>query len=206
MCLIKMTFRNREAPNRDRLSTRMFYLLLLPVVYLTAQAQSIQPAEGLIEVNGIAYRLDGANLPAADAVCKDSDGEWPCGKAAWQALRTKLSEDSVHCQVLITIGSTANDFLPAECTVGETDSLNAWLVREGWALAGRADSAPFRSEETLAQTEGLGLWRGGFHPPEAWRGTPAQDCSVCSARHQSVIRTRNLRQQTEGAVESDAQN
>jgi endonuclease YncB( thermonuclease family) len=56
----------------------------------------------------------------------------------------------------------------ATCTLPDGSDLNAWLVREGWALAyglGRA----YRGEEAEAQAARRGIWSGNFLPPWEWR-------------------------------------
>lgn len=56
----------------------------------------------------------------------------------------------------------------ARCRVGRVE-INAWLVREGWALADRAYSLDYVVEEALAEREGKGVWAGSFIPPWEWR-------------------------------------
>jgi hypothetical protein len=58
--------------------------------------------------------------------------------------------------------------LIAVCYVGSTD-LNAWLVRNGWALADRRYSRDYVPEERRAEADGAGIWRGEFVPPWDWR-------------------------------------
>jgi hypothetical protein len=58
--------------------------------------------------------------------------------------------------------------LIAVCYVGSTD-LNAWLVRNGWALADRRYSRDYVPEERRAEADEAGIWQGEFVPPWDWR-------------------------------------
>lgn len=58
--------------------------------------------------------------------------------------------------------------LIAVCYVGDTN-LNAWMVRNGWALAYRRYSTEYVPEEQQAKAEKAGIWRGRFVPPWDWR-------------------------------------
>jgi endonuclease YncB( thermonuclease family) len=56
----------------------------------------------------------------------------------------------------------------------DDESLNATIVREGWALAwyperGAILGLTFDEEEAAAAAAGFGLWRGAFIPPWKWR-------------------------------------
>ena len=46
--------------------------------------------------------------------------------------------------------------------------MNAWLVREGWALA-YGYTTPYRPEEAEAQAARRSIWVGSFMPPWDWR-------------------------------------
>jgi len=49
------------------------------------------------------------------------------------------------------------------------DDLNAWMVREGWALAFVRYSTAYVKEEEKAHSAERGLWRGAFIAPWDWR-------------------------------------
>ena len=49
------------------------------------------------------------------------------------------------------------------------EDLNAWLVREGWALAYVAYSTAYAPAEENARTQKRGLWQGAFVAPWDWR-------------------------------------
>jgi hypothetical protein len=54
------------------------------------------------------------------------------------------------------------------CTLRGED-LNAWLVREGWALAYIRYSTAYTSAEENARLQKRGLWQGAFIAPWDWR-------------------------------------
>ncbi len=170
-----------------------------------AQSQvAIHPTKGYLVLNDTTYRLDGATLPHPDALCQSDSGNWRCGETAWTALQEHATSGRVDCRPLISLSASMSttDALPAECTVNGA-SLNAWLVRYGWALIDDSPAAPFQEEETLAQQEAIGIWRDGFMPPRKWRAAASSECNVCTARHESIVRSKETRQQTSANENAD---
>ena len=165
---------------------------------------AVHSAKGVLILNETAYRLDGASLPQPDALCEANSGTWRCGETAWTALQEHATSGRVDCRPLVSlsVSMSTTDTLPAECTVNGA-SLNAWLVRYGWALADDSPAAPFQEEETQAQQEALGIWRDGFMPPQKWRAAASSECNVCTARHESIVRSKEARQQTSANENAD---
>jgi hypothetical protein len=59
--------------------------------------------------------------------------------------------------------------LVAICNLGD-QSINAWMVRQGWAVDYRQYSkGEYRAEEAQAKQNRLGVWRGEFVMPWDWR-------------------------------------
>ena len=56
----------------------------------------------------------------------------------------------------------------ARCHAGG-ESINAWMVREGWATAYLRYSVAYRPEQIVAWWHGSGLWAGSFEAPEDHR-------------------------------------
>jgi hypothetical protein len=56
----------------------------------------------------------------------------------------------------------------ADCRIGSED-LNAWMVREGWALAFIRYSKTYVPDEAAARGARRGLWSGAFIAPWDWR-------------------------------------
>ena len=178
--------------------------LVLTLSYVLAVAQNtieIQPDKGLLVIDGHPFVLQGSTVIGLDHTCRTSAGDWSCGQAAWRALEDRARRDVITCTPSVSLTGSTTAPVPAECTVNNAN-LNAWLVRRGWALSDNTPSALFVSEENAAQAEQLGIWRDGFIPPSHWRAL-ATECSACSARHQSIVRTRELRQQSSPASNSN---
>ena len=55
-----------------------------------------------------------------------------------------------------------------KCYLADED-LNAWMVREGWALAYVKYSSAYVRAEENARTQQRGLWQGAFIAPWDWR-------------------------------------
>jgi endonuclease YncB( thermonuclease family) len=132
-------------------------LLIYHAVYRYRATEPLAPVTGYarvvdgdsIEVAGVRIRLDGIDAPELDQPCTDADGRtWSCGKTAADELRRFIK------------GRDGSD-------------VNAWSVRQGWALAsGRAGN--YRSEQNEAQAARRGIWAGSFTPPREWRQHHAQ--------------------------------
>ena len=175
-------------------------------VLMTGTSQAAEPAhtlpdKGLLRVGDQLISLYGVSLPAPSQVCEDDDIPWPCGAIAWQALDQHLLNGKLDCVYVPLLGSSGGITLTAECWVGERN-LNRWLVESGWALTVSDTESVYHADERLAQRNNLGLWRGGFIPPDTWRPAGLGEnaaCSVCTARHQSMVRTREKKRQVDKA-------
>ena len=165
---------------------------------------AVYPVKGVLILDDTAYRLDGVSLPQPDALCQANSGTWRCGEAAWTALQNHVTSGGGECRPLIALSASTStmDSLRAECTLNDA-SLNAWLVRYGWALADDSPAAPFQEEEAQAQQEALGIWRDGFMPPRKWRAAASSECNVCSARHESILRSKETRQKASADGDAD---
>ena len=88
-----------------------------------------------------------------------------CGRDATAALVTRIGAQSVTCK-----GDKRDRYkrLIGVCYVGQLD-LNAWMVRNGWAVAYRKYSMDYIDEEKAAQDNRRGIWKGRFIPPWKWR-------------------------------------
>ena len=70
--------------------TVLFLLILYSVqsaaVELSGKAETF-PENGLIELLGKEILFHGVQIIPLNATCKDSNGEWSCGKQAWRELK-----------------------------------------------------------------------------------------------------------------------
>ena len=81
------------------------------------------------------YRLDGIDAPEIDQTCLDQGGEvWPCGVAARDRLSAYIGSRAVRCDDKGLDPASKHRRIGICSIEGETATLNAWLVREGWAI------------------------------------------------------------------------
>ncbi|MXW85599.1 MAG: thermonuclease family protein [Boseongicola sp. SB0673_bin_14] len=119
-----------------------------------------------IEVQGQRVRLHGIDAPESAQTCTDAAGRpYGCGQVATNALASMVDRSSVACRVrdIDRYGR-----LIAVCYRGETD-LNAWMVRDGHAMAYRRYSRDYVGHEDAARARRAGIWQGRFVAPWDWR-------------------------------------
>ena len=118
-----------------------------------------------LEIQDVDIRLHGIDAPESAQTCIASSQRWPCGRRSANALDAKIDRRTVRCE-----GRDRDRYgrLIAVCYQGSTD-LNAWLVRNGWAMAYRRYSRDYVPEERRADADEVGIWRGQFVPPWDWR-------------------------------------
>ena len=106
-------------------------------------------------------RLLGIDAPELAQKCTADGQQWPCGRQARAQLRAKINGALVMCT---TWGEDRYQRLLATCSTGDLE-LNAWLVRQGWAV----DYGGYGAEEAEARRNRAGIWRGDFENPGEWR-------------------------------------
>ena len=148
------------------------------------------PESGVIELQGKELSLNGVQIISQNATCKDSNGQWSCGKSAWEALKIKLDSGPVHCTLISDLQNTERNPEQANCLL-KKENLSIWLVSGGWALTSKEPEAFLSSQENLARENNEGIWRDGFIPPDLWRTSfkiDSKHCNVCSVRRKSFLR------------------
>ena len=148
------------------------------------------PESGVIELQGKELSLNGVQIISQNATCKDSNGQWSCGKSAWEALKIKLDSGPVHCTLISDLQNTERNPEQANCLM-KKENLSSWLVSQGWALTNKEPEEFLSRQENLARKNNEGIWRDGFIPPDLWRTSFKKDskhCNVCSVRRQSFLR------------------
>jgi endonuclease YncB( thermonuclease family) len=119
-----------------------------------------------INVSGARIRLEGIDAPEAEQTCADARGQpWPCGRTAAHALATYLGGRELTCA---PTGFDRYRRVLAVCSLAGGADVNAWLVRQGWALA-YGYAGTYHSEQDEAQAARRGIWAGTFLPPAEWR-------------------------------------
>lgn len=153
---------------RDNLSALALVFLLMGLIWLFPQGlpedltgvATVVDGDSL-EISGTRVRLKGVDAPEGQQKCQKNGLPWACGASATRALRTKISGQEVVCEA---VELDQYDRVLAYCDVGD-ESVNAWLVRNGWAVSFGA----FYEEERQARREKSGLWAGDFQRPQDWR-------------------------------------
>ena len=118
-----------------------------------------------IEVASARVRLFGVDAPESAQNCLEGTRRWPCGEQARRALAGRIDGRSVACEER---DRDRYGRIVAVCRHSGQD-VNAWLVREGWAIAYRRYSTVYVDEEASARRAKRGVWRGEFVPPWDWR-------------------------------------
>ncbi len=119
-----------------------------------------------IRLGGRSIRLDGIDAPEWDQTCLDASGRsWRCGQAASRALREHIGGRTVSCRprALDRYGRTI-----AVCALGDGSDVNAWMVREGHAVA-YGFAGTYAAEQAEAKAARRGIWDGTFVSPANWR-------------------------------------
>jgi endonuclease YncB( thermonuclease family) len=165
------------------------FILALFIIAVPALADITGPAHIIdgdtIDIAGQRIRLHGIDAPETFQTCDDGGVTWPCGKHATAALVEFIDASPVSCEGddIDRYGRTI-----AICYVRGLD-IEAWLVRNGWALAYRKYSLDYIDEETAAQHARVGLWRGEFVPPWDWRqGERLQAATAPENAHGCLIK------------------
>jgi endonuclease YncB( thermonuclease family) len=119
-----------------------------------------------VRIGGVSIRLEGIDAPEWDQSCTDPGGKaWLCGQVATRRLREHTRWQSLAC------APRAHDRygrVVATCTMPDGSDINAWLVREGLAIAS-GYSGIYRDEEAEAKAARRGIWTGTFMVPAEWR-------------------------------------
>jgi len=149
------------------------------VLLVSAMAMGVGPAWGdpfiigiasvidgdTLEIRGQRIRLHGIDAPESGQFCDKDGKQYRCGQRAALALSDKIGRATIRCEQrdidrykrIVTV-----------CRLGDID-LNAWMVREGWAIAYRQYSRDYVDDESAARTAKAGIWAGRFIKPSRWR-------------------------------------
>ena len=106
---------------------------------------------GTIEAEGHRVALEGIEIVAADEICGEGGGSWPCGVHARTAFRNYLRGRAIACTVP---GTPGGETIVSSCKLGPADPAQ-WLVAQGWAHA--APGSGYEDEERAASEAGRGI-------------------------------------------------
>lgn len=116
-----------------------------------------------VQVGGQIFNLSGIDAPELGQRCKIESKEWRCGLEAAQALRKLAAFGAVTCS-----SEQEGVHVQGLCQVDGKD-LSEVMLGQGYAVALPESFPAYQSAEAAARTAKLGLWRGEFIPPGAWR-------------------------------------
>ncbi|MBX9590803.1 MAG: thermonuclease family protein [Hyphomonadaceae bacterium] len=167
--------RRRPTDRRAQIIVLGIIGLLAVFAYFKARERTLPPVisgtatvvDGdTVSIIGTHIRLKGIDAPEWHQSCADAKGaSWPCGRKAARALSDLIRGQSLACK---TTGFDQYDRVLAVCALPDGTNVNAWLVRQGWAVAfGR--SQPYASAEAEAKSAKRGIWQGAFTRPAQWR-------------------------------------
>ena len=94
-----------------------------------------------LEISGARIRLQGIDAPEWKQTCVDPKGQaWPCGQAAARELQSHIGGRELTCA---RHGVDRYNRILATCSAPDGSDVNAWIVRQGWALAS-GDAGSYR--------------------------------------------------------------
>ena len=147
-------------PNTSSSSTRS--------AYTDAVGQATVTDGDTLRIGAARIRLQGIDAPEAGQSCEDGEGRlYPCGGRAANALTALIARRPVACR---RDDTDRYGRMVGTCEMMATgESLNAAMVRSGWALAYRHYSEAYVGQEAEAKAAGRGLWQGRFIAPWDYR-------------------------------------
>lgn len=141
-------------------------LLLCPVAAPAAQAipaeiksYAVVHDDGTLTVRGWRIRLFGVWMPPSERRCDDRIRPVRCGTRAAEVLRRRIT-GFVDCRPQFTYNDGS---IAATCRTDRVSSrpgvdLGAWLIEEGFALAGPEAPFGYRALERIARAQRRGVW------------------------------------------------
>jgi hypothetical protein len=111
------------------------------------------------------YRAVADRRPRQRQFCEKDGKRYRCGQQAALALSDKTGQATIRCEQR---DIDRYKRIVAVCSLGNVD-LNAWMVRQGWAIAYCQYSRDYVDHESAAQAEKTGIWAGRFINPSRWR-------------------------------------
>ena len=145
-------------------------ILLLSLAWPANAAELVGRASVIegdtIDIRGERVRLHAIDAPESGQWCLDGAGRgYRCGQQAAFALADRIGAQNIRCHLLDRDQYGRHI---GRCFLGEAD-LNAWMVRQGQAVAYRRFSMEYVPVEEAARRDEIGLWQGDFDLPWDWR-------------------------------------
>lgn len=125
-----------------------------------------------VNIAGTHIRLEGIDAPEWEQTCGDAKGaSWPCGRQASRELGGLIRGARLTCK---PSDFDQYDRVLAVCALPDGSNVNAWMVRQGWAVA-FSRARLYASAEAEARAAKRGLWQGDFTRPSEWRERERQE-------------------------------
>jgi endonuclease YncB( thermonuclease family) len=156
--------------------TKRYMITVFALSISTANAAEIAGVPHVVDgdtitIADVKIRLDGIDAPETDQVCLDRQAaRWACGIEARNQLAQHVDNRTVHCT---QSGVDVYRRALADCSLDGED-LNAWMVRQGLALAFVRYSKAYVADEASARNAQRGMWSGAFIAPWDWRSRNRQ--------------------------------
>ena len=123
-------------------------------------------------------RFFGVDAPESSQVCDEGDRAWRCGAAARDMLAEQIgARHHVTCEVK---DRDPYGRLVAVCFNDQGEDLNAWMVKQGLAVAYTRYSRAYARDESWARERGNGVWGGPFERPDVYRHHQQDDSDTAS--------------------------
>lgn len=119
-----------------------------------------------VEVDGQVLGLYGIDAPELGQTCLDKSKRWRCGLQAAVELRTLLAFWGNATCLTVRAG---DDALRAICHDPKYNDAAEVLLARGLAIALPTSVPAYKRAQIQAKTAKLGIWRGKFVEPAAWR-------------------------------------
>ncbi len=140
-------------------------IIFAAILSTTTGVASVVDAD-TIEIRGERIRLVGIDAPESGQKCLSPEDKFVrCGSIAANALDKWINRNPVTCDIE---GKDRYGRSLGECRV-RGESMQAWLVTNGHAVAYRSYSTAYVPDELEARTAKVGVWAGEFIEPWLWR-------------------------------------
>ena len=141
-------------------------MLAEPNQTFSAKASQVPNAHTL-RFNDESFQLYGIDAPDNAQSCKNQNGmDYNCGQMAKENLASLTLGQELSC---VSQGTNSNGQKVATCVNSNGDDVAALMVRSGWAIADKAQTEKYVSEEISAYKQKVGMWSGKFQEPRKWR-------------------------------------
>ena len=164
-------------------------------IHRSADLSSAKPISGrasvidgdTLQIGAETVRLNGIDAPETTQLCQKASGaDYHCGAMAAKALNDFVAASTpTSCS---NLGRDQYGRYLGDCQRADGQSVNRWLVRNGFARDWvKYSGGVYSKDEFRAQRERLGIWVGRFTDPWQWR---IEQATVEPKTHQIVIPPR----------------